>query len=86
MIVINYYQLPGYTCGSRLIEVNLTLIIKNGENDSEAQIAPSSHYGFSVITQNFTSHLESNQTYSVTIQVLYGLTAIATRQHQFGEN
>ena len=47
---------------------------------------PFLHNGSSAIIHNLSYILDTNQTYSLTIQIEYGSHVIATTTHQLGEN
>ena len=67
--------------------MNSTFILKNdGDDLVTIMTGPFLHDGSSVITQNLSYTLDTNQNYSLTVQIEYGSHVLATTTHQLGEN
>ena len=76
-----FTQLQRFNC--RYQELNLTLLIKNGEGDLETEIDASLHLGSDIVNEVIVFDFKRNEIYSLQLRVEVYSHTITTDEYNF---
>lgn len=81
LISSDFTQLHRFDCHYQ--ELNLTLLIKNGEGDLEIEIDASQHLGTDIVNKVIVFDFKRNEIYSIQLRVDVYANTITTNEYYF---